>query len=125
MATIDNILKKRWYTKQELLQCELDWICNWMWAKWWFQFTDKLRKLKYFNWEKERALLFDLDLISDIHDIKFEKWGSIFDYIRANYYFSIDLYTLLNWTSYTARITLFIIVFIWLNLFWFKHFKFK
>ena len=123
MKTINKILEENWYTKEELLTCEREWICNWVWWKWGIQFTDLLRKLKYFNKEKEKELLFHLDLIADIHDIDFNNWWWIKDFIKSNYKFCNNLIKLLNWTNTIWRITIFTFVFTSLNIFWIKYFN--
>lgn len=123
MSTINKILKREWYTIDELIDCEFEWICNGMWAKNWFQITDYLRWLKYFNSKKEKKLLRDMDLISDIHDIKWLKPWCIFAFLKSNYVFCIDIVSLFYWTNTINRILLFSILFIWLNIWWVFNYK--
>ena len=125
MKTIDKILKEAWYTKQELLECEIEGTCNWMWGKWGIQWTDELRKLKYFDSEKETKLLNDLDLVSDIHDIKFNKGWFIIAFLIANYELCLHIIMLLHWTNTTAKVIIFILLMLWLNTFGIFYFSWK
>ena len=125
MSTVNRIIKSHWYTKKYLLECEKKWICNGMGWKGGIQWTDKLRKLPYFKKGKEKQLLIDLDLISDIHDLYYLAWWWVMKFIKANYLFCIDLLQLLNWTLPMSRLILFIISFVWLNVFGRKYFNFK
>jgi len=122
MKTIDKILKRRGFTEKQLLDYEMEWIANWMWGKWWIQFTDIARKLPAFESDKEQKLLYNVDLISDIHDYKYFIWWSYIDFIKANYDLSVDLFTLLHWTNIIARIFVFLLVFISTSLFGYKYF---
>ena len=125
MKTIEIILKQAWYTREYLIQTELDWITNWMWAKWGIQFTDEARKFKAFESKKAQELLDNLDLVSNIHDLEYAKWG----WIKAFYKSNLDLINrvliLLYWTSILRRLLVFIIMFFSLNTIWAKAFNWK
>lgn len=131
MKTINQILKNSWYTKEFLLECEKIWRCNWCWWKGWIQWTKQLRKLKFFNSNREQKLLDNLDLVSDIHDIDFENNDSknIFESIKAfyiaNYNLIIRILQLLYWTTKTGRLSVFLLAFFWLNIFWIRFFNWK
>ena len=125
MKTIDRILKEAWYTKEQLLKCELDKKCNGMWAKGWIQWTDRMRKLKYFKSKKNKTLLINLDYISDIHDIEYIKWGSIFKFIRVNYELANRMIELLHWTNILWRLIVFTLCFFWTSTVWARTYNFK
>lgn len=91
--------------------------------KWWIQWTKAMRKLKAFKSEKEKKLLDNLDLVSDIHDLDFEKGWWIKEFYKVNLFLIIRILKLLYWTSETSRVSLFIILFFWLNTMWIKYFN--
>lgn len=123
MKTIEKILDEAWYTKDYLLEQRRIGRTNGMWGKWGIQWTDKLRKLEAFNSKKEQALLNDLDLVSDIHDIDFEYWGFIIAFIKANYRLILRILMLLRWTTITWRLIISLLAFFWLNIFWIRYFN--
>ena len=123
MKTIDRILKEAWYTKEDLLVCEIKWHCNGMWSKWGIQWTDRARNMKYFQDKKHKTLLQNLDYISDIHDIDCNKWGFIIAFFKANYILAIRMLELLNWTSISSKVSAFILIFLWTNIFWIRTFN--
>ena len=123
MSTIEQIVAENWYTIEELKECERKWICNGMGWKWGIQWTNLMRALPYFQGEKEKKLLEDLDLISDMHDIWFHKWWWILDFIKANYKLALGVCRLIYWTKTIDRILVFIIIFLSTTLFWRKYFN--
>jgi len=100
---------------------------NWCWAEWWYEFINlkiKLAKLPFVNPKKLDHLYSDIELyLCNPHDDFFDEWGGLFDFIRANYIFALDLLGLLHWTSITARFIIFMTVFMWLNLFGWRTFN--
>ena len=125
MKTIDIILKEAGYTKEYLIQTELDWITNWMWSKWGIQWTDEARKFKAFDSVKWQELLDDLDLVSNIHDLEFWKWWGIKQFYKSNLDLINRVLILLHWTSTLRRLAVFIIMFFGLNTIWAKSFNWK
>ena len=130
MKTIDFILKEAGYTKEFLLKCRISGITNWCWWKWGIQWTDEARKFKYFQKEKEKELLNNLDLISDIHDIEFNNesgtniLNSLKNFLRANYMLTMRTIRLLHWTSFLRKLFVFSVMMISLNTIWLKYFNF-
>jgi len=125
MKTIDKIIKDNWFNRNELIICKQNWICNWCWWKGWFNFTKALNKLPYFQSDKEKQLLFDLELICNMHDIWFNKWWTFLDFIKYNFKIADNIIILLHWTNSLYRIFIFISVFLWTTLFGWKYFNKK
>ena len=123
MRTIEQIIKENWFTLEELRECEKKWICNGMGWKWWIQWTNLMRALPYFQWDKEKKLLNDLDLVADIHDISYYKWWNVFDFLKSNYILWLNIMRLLYWTNTFDRLLVFIIVFGGTTLFGSKYFN--
>lgn len=123
MKTIDIILKEAGYTKAFLLKMEKKGICNWVGAKWGIQFTDRLRKYKYFQRTKKKKLLRDMDFIADIHDLDwYYGWGFI-TFIKSNYDLAIRMCQLLHWTTISARFITFCLFFFSVTLFGWKNYN--
>lgn len=99
------------------------------WADWKFDFInlkDRLVKLKFFKKELADNLFNKIENKCCIpHDNRFDEGGNIIDYIKANYIFSIDLISILHWTSIYWRLNIFFITFFWLNIFSYKSFNWK
>ena len=125
MNTIDIIIAQNWYTKEQLLDCEKQWICNWMWSKWGIQWTDELRKFKYFQGWKIKQLLFDLDLVSNIHDIQIWESENFKQFIKANYVLSNNIIQLLHWTWFIRKVIVWLSVFLGTTIFWYFNSKDK
>lgn len=123
MKTIDIILKEAGYTKKYLLDCRASWITNWMWAKWWIQFTDVARKFAFAKKPKIAKFLDDLDLVSDIHDLNYLNWETFKDFFKANMELISRVLQLMWWTSTSRRLIVFIMMFTTLNTIWWKAFK--
>lgn len=102
---------------------------NWCWWEWWFKFEllkDRIKKLPFFDINKIESLYKDIEKKCCYpHDIRFEIWWNIFDFIKANYIFSKDLIWILQWTTIFWRFTIFLVSFILLNIFWIRYFNFK
>lgn len=128
MKTINKILKESGYTKEFLLECRKSGRTNWMGGKWGIQWTEKMRKMQFFENEREQELLDDLDLVSDMHDIAFENetgtniLKSILNFIKANYDLILRIIRLLHWTSIYSRIW-FLLWNITLTVFWVRYFN--
>lgn len=118
MKTIDIILKEAWYTKEHLLEQRRIGKTNGMGRKWWIAWTKQARKFKAFNSNRLEQLLNDLDLVSDIHDLEFGKWGGIIKFYKSNLDLINRVLILLHWTSTLRRLLVFIIMFIGLNTIW-------
>lgn len=102
---------------------------NWCWWEWGFKFSllkDRLKKLKYFNPQKLDSLYNSIETRAcSKHDDKFEKWGWIIEFLKANWEFIIEVLRILHWTSIPSRIIIFIVLFFWLNTLWIKYFNWK
>jgi len=126
LKTIDRVLKDNWYTREEISVYREMWVTNWMGSKWWIKFTKELSKLPWFNNKKWKQLLKDMDLVSDIHDIRFYVWWWLFGFLRANWKFGVNIIALFHWTTPMGRILLFTTLFIvltlvgWINFTWNK-----
>lgn len=118
MKTIDIILKQAGYTKEFLLKCRASGLTNWMWRKGWVAWTKQARNFKAFDSKRGNQLLDDLDLISDIHDLEFGKWGWLIKFYKSNYDLINRTLILLHWTSTLRRFLVFTIMFIGLNTVW-------
>lgn len=128
MRTIDKILSKYWISKEFLLSWEKKWICNWCWAKWGFNFSnllEKLKKLESFKNEKYDKLVEDLKLVCNIHDYQFFNWWCFLDFICYNFQLAINMTRLLHWTWFLRKSIVFVSVFLWTSFFWFKSFNFN
>jgi len=125
MNTIDLIIIQNWYTKEQLLDCEKKGICNWMWSKGGIQWTDELRKFKYFQKWKMKKLLFDLDLISNIHDIMIWESKNFKEFINANYILANNVIQLLHWTWFLRKIVVWLWIFWATTFFWYFNSKDK
>jgi len=122
MKTIDKILKDNWFTRTEIAVYRKMWVTNWMWGKWWIKFTKELAKLPWFKKGKKKQLLVDMDLVSDIHDIRFYLWWGLFSFLRANWTFSYNMIRLFHWTTPMSRFLLFMTLFLWTTLVGFRYF---
>jgi len=125
MKTINRLVKQSWFSRAEIAVYRKMGICNWAWWKWGIKFTQELRKLKFFDKWKEKQLLKDIDLISDIHDIRFHIWGWVFSFLRANYNFSCNMMQLFRWTTPMSRFLMFLTLMLWLNTIWIKYYIFN
>jgi len=119
METIEQIVKKNWYTIKQLELCERDGICNWFWPKG----HNLLKLLPNFNSNKIKKLKRDVNLIADIHDIEYYLWWWYKAYIKANYKLAVNMCELLHWTNLFWRIIVFLSLFISTTLFGFKNFS--
>ena len=125
METIDYIIQKAWYESKFLLEQRALWVTNWMWAKRWINISKLLRSLPWFDKKKQAKLIDDLDLISDLHDIDFGKWGNYKDFYNANLNYIKRVLQLLHWTPVIVRLLIFILFYTILNTVWMLHFNWK
>jgi len=125
METIDYIIQKAWYESKFLLEQRALGITNWMWAKKGINISRLLRSLPWFNKKKQAKLIDDLDLISDLHDIDFGKWGNYKDFYKANLNYIESVLQLLHWTPVIVRLLIFILFYTVLNTVWMLHFNWK
>ena len=122
VKTINRIIKENWFTRTDISVYRKMWVCNWAWWKGWIKWTKLWSLLHWFQTKKGKQLLIDIDLISDMHDIRFYLWWWLFDFIKANYKFCLNMMQLLWWTNTPSRLLLFIILFLWVTIFWIKYF---
>ena len=122
METIRKILKANWYTEEDLLEKEINWICNWCWPKW-DKFFPIIKIDPKYDKTKEENLLYDLDFICDIHDLDYNKGWFILDFIKANWKLANNIFTLIYWTNIILRVIIFIVVFCWTTLIWWLYFN--
>ena len=102
-------------------------MANWCWGEWGMSFKklkDKLKKLPFVKPDKLESLYIDIEAQCCIpHDNRFDEWGGIKEYIKANYDFCETLLLLLHWTSVMWRLWVFIFVFMSLNIFGIRYFN--
>lgn len=120
---IDNILKYYWLSRWKLNIYRKQGLVNWMWGKWWIQFTNLIRKIDFVKEKKLKRLLRDLDYVSDIHDLAFNKGWWVKQYFIANYNLVEDILILINWTSLKSKIFIWFVIFIFVSIFWIRYFK--
>ena len=100
---------------------------NWCWWEWGFKFSllkDRLKKVDFFNPDKLESLYNSIETKAcNPHDDDFGKGGWIIEFLKANYKFTIRVLQILHWTSIKSRLIIFIITFMWLNIFWIRHFN--
>jgi len=102
-------------------------MSNWCWWEWGFKFIlleKRIEKLPLFNPKKVRKLYKTIEeKACNPHDDRFEEWGWLIDFIKANYIFCIDLIRALHWTTILWRLFIFLPVFTLLNLLWWRFFN--
>jgi len=125
MKTINKIIRDNWFTRTELAIYREKWITNWMGGKWWIKFTKELSKLPWFNREKWKQLLIDMDLVSDMHDVRFYIWWWFISFLRANWKYWANMIRLFHWSTFTSRFLLFTTLFLWTTLLGWKYFNFS
>ena len=121
MTTIEQIIKENWYTIYELKKYYKEWRVNWFWPKHYNLF----KYLPRFNSKKFFQLKLDLNLIADIHDLSYNKWWNVLDFIKANYILWKNVIRLLHWTNFFWRLLVFLWLFLWTTLFGFKYFNWE
>lgn len=127
MRTIDKIVPYKLSDEQIDELFEL-WIINGIWWEKWYNFNKLLSNilsLDYFKETKFKSLYDDILYLSYIHDINFYQWNTVKSFLRANYDFSLWVIQLLNWTSRMWRLSIFMWLFFWLNIFWIKYYNWK
>ncbi len=83
-----------------------------------------INKLPFLNPKKINKLYIDIEIkVCNPHDDRFELWWWLFAFLRANYIFALDLISLLQWTTITGRLGVFLIAFFWLNIFGIRYFN--
>lgn len=120
---IDKILKYYWLSRHQINIYRKQWIVNWMGGKWWIQFTNLIRKIDFVKKKKLKILLRNLDYVSDIHDLAFNKGGGIKQFIIANINLVDDILKLIDWTSLKSKIFIWFTIFTLINIFWIRFFK--
>lgn len=131
MKTIDRLLIYEFSYKEKRLLLS-KWIVNWCGGKKGFKFDYLFRIAKWIIWksnkirlEKVSKLFKDMKLLcSFTHDIDFYLWWWIKEFYKANIVFIIWILQLLHWSNWYIKILIFILLFLWLNIFWLFHFHF-
>jgi len=102
-------------------------MSNWCGGEWAFKFStirDKVKKLPFVDPDLLDSCYMTIEIRAcNPHDDKFELWGGIYDFIKANYEFAIDVVRILHWTTITGRAIVFLSLFTWTTLFWRKFFN--
>jgi len=102
-------------------------MSNWCGWEGGFKFStvrNKVATLPFVDVKKLDKLYFDIETKAcNPHDDKFEQWGWLLDFLRANKEFAIDVISLLHWTTVIWRLTTFILLFIWTSTLGIKYFK--
>jgi len=102
-------------------------MSNWCGGEGGFKFStikNKISKLPFVNKDKLDKLYYDIEIKAcKPHDDKFEKWGWILDFLKANKDFALDVISLLHWTTVISRLFIFLILFIWTSTLWIKYFN--
>ena len=102
-------------------------MSNWCGWEWSFKFTtlrDKLKNLPFVDKNKLEKLYYDIETKAcNPHDDKFEEWGWLTDFLRANKEFWIDVIRMLHWTTILGRLTTFLLLFLWTTLLGWKFFN--
>ena len=100
--------------------------CGWKWGFSFIKLKNRIEKLPFVNPKKLNKLYKDIEVKCCYpHDLAFDKWGWVKDFVVANYMFCENLMTLLHWTLPISRLIIFITTFTALNLFWIKYFNWK
>ena len=102
-------------------------MSNWCGWEWGFKFStirNKIKKLPFVNIKKLDKCYYDIEeKACNPHDDKFELWGGIYDFLRANYEFGLDVIKLLHWTTLSGRLSIFLLLFFWTSTFWIRYFN--
>ena len=117
--------KETWtLSKQDIKVLKNEWVINWIGWKWmnleWV--LKAIKKLPYFDNEKYDSLYNKILYLSYIHDLDYYIWKNYFDFTVANWDFAVWVYKKLWWSNY-KRIIILILLFILLQVRWFRYFK--
>jgi len=106
-----------------------DIIMAWCWWEWGFKFStirDRVSKLPFVDSSKLEKLYYDIETkCCNPHDDRFENWGWLIAFLRANYIFALDTISLLHWTTVMWRLAIFLLLFIWTSTLGIKYFNWK
>ena len=102
-------------------------MSNWCWGEDWFKFSsirNKVKKLPLVNIEKLDSCYIKIEeKACNPHDDKFELWGGIYDFLKANKEFATDVITILHWTTTFWRLSTFLLLFWGTSTLWIKYFN--
>lgn len=128
MRTVDKLLKLNLNrAKRRFLQ--KSGIINWCWGKWGIDFDDLfdyvIAKFPQFNTKKMISLYEDFKKCCGEHDVKYWEGKSLIKRLLADVYLAYCFFKLLHWTKMRYRISVFLIVCIWLWRNWGKYYNYK
>ena len=127
MRKIEKLKTYKLSDYDESLLLKNGWV-NGCWGKKGFDFSKTIRGnielIQNFDSRFKMQLWEDIEVICFDHDIDFSKWGTKYDFYRANFVFGYKLYKLLHKLRRSGRISLFIISITLLNRHWKEYFKF-
>lgn len=102
-------------------------MSNWCGWEWGFKFTiirKWIKKLPLLDDDKIDKTYYNIEINAcDPHDDKFEVWGWLYDFLKANYDFINDLLIELHWTTTPWRFLILSTVFPLMNTVWIKYFN--
>jgi hypothetical protein len=126
-------------------------MSNWCWGEWGFKFSilkNAIKKLPWVNWKELDKVYNEIELWPcKEHDDDFEKGGGIKNYLKAKKKLAIKVIKLLQrnlwrifWKTFITKKSrilfmilttpiwrglIFVLIFWWTTLFWFKYFNWK
>lgn len=102
-------------------------MSNWCWWEWGFKFSrvrNLVKKLPFVNPKKLDKTYNDIEEKHCWpHDKRFEVWGGLYDFIKANYIFALWVAWMMYWTTVRGRVTIFSVLFSWTTLLWWRYFN--
>ena len=102
-------------------------MSNWCWWEGGFKFStirNKVKKLPFVNADKLDNCYRSIELKAcNPHDDKFEVGGGLYDFIKANYQFAVDVIGILHWTTVFWRLSTFVLLFWGTSTLWISYFN--
>ena len=110
---IDKYKKYWWLQTKEINILKKAWIINWIgWKGGSLEPIIKdIMNLPYFNNDRYKELIEDIEKISWWHDLDYYIWGWYYKFTKANLVFSMRFYKLLGWTKWYKRLWIVIFTF--------------
>jgi len=132
MRTIERLLPYN-FTDEEKQILENKGYANWCWWAKGLSFDKIFKAIIYvvkkadkFKAKKLKRLIKDIQLLCSYrHDIDFTLWWNLKDFYKDNMKFIEWILALLHWSNVITRAFVFIILFLGLNIFWLRFFKFR